>query len=351
MTEIKINKFRIGQGTKPFMIAEAGINHNGDIKIAYEMIKVAKKVGADAIKFQTFKATEFIGNNNQKYTYLSKGKKITESMLDMFKRCEFDRGDWIKIKNKCDNEKILFLSTPQNPSDLELLLELDIPAIKIGSDDFTNLPLLKKYAETKLPILISCGMANLQEVFESLETIGTLDGYPTILFVTTSEYPTPPNDANISRLNTLSNIFPNVPLGFSDHTRGHLASSLATAFGACAFEKHFTLNNNFSGPDHWFSENPEGLREWIKSVRKSNVLLGNSLIKPTANEEKMKNLARRSITVIKDIKMGSTLTTKNIGFRRPGNGLPPKFIDYVMASKATRNMKKGELLSFGDFKK
>jgi N,N'-diacetyllegionaminate synthase len=351
MTKIEIGKFNVGHGCDPFIIAEAGINHNGNIQTAYEMIHVAKKSGANAIKFQTFKANEVVGNTKEKYTYFSQGKEITESMLEMFKRYEFERNDWIKIKNKCIDEKIMFLSTPQNLTDLELLLELDVPAIKVGSDDFTNLPLLKKYVETKLPLLISCGMTNLSEVSESLETIGSFNEYPTILLVTTSQYPTSTENANISRLNTLSKIFPNIPLGFSDHTIGHLASSLAVSLGACVFEKHFTLDNNFPGPDHWFSENPDSLQKLIDSIKLSHSLLGNPLIKPTKKEEEMKILARRSITIIKDVKMGSRLTNKNIGFRRPGNGLSPKFIDHVLGLKASKNLKAGELLSFGDVKK
>ena len=135
MVKIKLNKHTIGHGCKPFIIAEAGINHNGEIKTAFEMIRVAKNAGVDAIKFQTFKAKEFVGDPNQKYTYRSQGKDVIESMLEMFKRYEFSRDEWFKIKKKCDNEKILFLSTPQNQSDLELLLELSVPAIKVGSDE------------------------------------------------------------------------------------------------------------------------------------------------------------------------------------------------------------------------
>lgn len=350
MTQIKLDKHTVGHGCKPFIIAEAGINHNGEIKTAYEMIRVAKKASVNAIKFQTFKAEEFVGDPNQKYTYRSQGKDITESMLEMFTRYEFSRSEWFRIKKKCDEEKILFLSTPQNPSDLELLLELKVPAIKVGSDDFTNLPLLKKYSETDLPMIVSCGMSNLAEVHQSLETIGSLTGYPTILLVTTSQYPTPPEDTNLLRLQTLSKTFPSIPLGFSDHTQGPLASSLAVALGACLFEKHFTLNHNLPGPDHWFSENPVGLKEWVNSINKSFVMMGSSVVRPTAKEEKMKILARRSIMTVRDIKKGETLGRKNIGIRRPGTGLHPTMMEKILGLKATRNIKKGTLLSFGDFK-
>ncbi len=347
---IKLNNHIIGHGCKPFIIAEAGINHNGEIKTAFEMIRVAKNAGVDAIKFQTFKAKEFVGDPNQKYTYRSQGKDVTESMFEMFKRYEFSRDEWLNVKKKCDDEKILFLSTPQNQSDLELLLELNVPAIKVGSDDFTNLPLLKAYSKTGLPMMVSCGMSNLTEVHQSLDTIGSLDGYPTILLVTTSQYPTPPKDANLLRLNTLSKMFPTIPLGFSDHTQGPLASSLAVALGACLFEKHFTLNHNLPGPDHWFSENIIGLKKWTDVISKSFTMMGSPLIQPTQEEEKMKSLARRSIMTIKKIKKGEILSTKNIGLRRPGNGLSPNFMDKILGLKATRNIKKGTLIVLGDFK-
>jgi len=348
--QIKINNFSIGNRCRPFIMAEAGINHNGEIEKALEMITVAKNAGADAIKFQTFKAEELMADNKQTYTYKSQGKEVTESMLEMFKRYEFSREEWFKIKQKCDDEKIMFLSTPQNKSDLNLLLELNVPAIKVGSDDFVNLPLLEDYTTTNLPLLVSCGMSNLSEVFQALDTIGTLeDNYPTVLLLTTSQYPTPPNDVNLNKLKTLSKTFPNLPLGFSDHTQGVLASSLAVALGACVFEKHFTLDHNLPGPDHWFSEDPIGLTEWINSIRNSFLMLGGELIKPTIEEEKIKKIARRSITSIKDISEGEILDSSNIGLRRPGDGLPPSMIKQIYGMKTTKKILKGTRLSLNDF--
>ena len=199
MKKIKIKNYEIGKNFPPFIIAEAGINHNGEISKALEMIEAAKKTGLNAIKFQTFKASEFIVDTTQTYTYRSQGKEITESMFEMFERCEFSKEEWHKIKRKCDQEKILFLSTPQNYSDLELLLELDIKAIKVGSDDLTNLPLLKKFASTNLPIILSSGMSTLDEISDALDTIGFSSGHPTLLLVTTSQYPTPHEDVNLMK--------------------------------------------------------------------------------------------------------------------------------------------------------
>lgn len=346
---ITIGNSIVGEGYPPFIIAEAGINHNGELEKAYAMIKVAREAGANAVKFQTFKAEEFVGDPNLTFTYKSQGKEITESMLEMFKRYEFSRDDWFKIKQRCDEEDILFLSTPQNRSDLDLLLELEMPAIKVGSDDFTNIPLLKSYAETKLPMIVSCGMSDLAETFTALETIGSLDGYPTVLLLCTSQYPTPPEDVNLLKLKTLARTFPMVTLGFSDHTQGALAASLAVAMGASVFEKHFTLDHNLSGPDHWFSEDPDGLSEWIFSIRTGYTMLGNPIVRPTIKEVEMRNLARRSIVALRDISQGETLNEYNIGLRRPGIGLSPQFFTGIVGLRAVKKIQKGQVLSWGDF--
>ena len=349
MITISIGNQKVGKDHQPFVIAEVGINHHGELEKAYKMIEVAKASGANAVKFQTFKAEEFVGDVNQTYTYKSHGREITESAMEMFKRYEFSRDEFFLIKKKCDDTGIMFLSTPQNRSDLDLLLEIGIPAIKVGSDDFTNLPQLKSYASTKLPMIISCGMADLGEVHQSLETIGALDGYPTILLLCTSQYPTPPEDVNLLKLLTLANAFPMVLLGFSDHTQGPLASSLALAMGARVFEKHFTLDHNLQGPDHWFSEDPKGLKNWIVSIKNSYIMMGNPILRPTTAEKEMSVLARRSIVVIKDIKKGEKITDKNVGLRRPGNGLTPTFFSKVLNMRSTKKLSKGKLLELGDF--
>lgn len=347
---VRIKNTIVGLGHTPFIVAEAGINHNGSIKNALKMIEIAKKSGANAIKFQTFKAEEFIADRNQMFTYKSQGKKIIESMYDLHKRHEFSRDEWARIKKKCDEEKIIFFSTAQNPSDLNLLMEFDVPAIKVGSDDFTNIPLLKNYAKTGLPIIVSCGMSTLIEVYEALEAIGSLDGYPTILLLTTSEYPTPPENVNLRKLETLTRVFPSLPIGLSDHTIGTLASSTAIAFGACLFEKHFTLDRNLPGPDHWFAEDPGSLKEWVRSIRTAFAMMGNPTIKPTKAEYEMRTIARRSIVAIREIKKSEILNSKNIGLRRPGTGLSPKLFEQISGLRSTRKINKGSLLKFGDFK-
>jgi len=346
MNNIKIDTFEIGKDSPPFIVAEAGINHNGELEKAYEMICTAKQCGVDAIKFQTFKAGEFIADSKQMFTYQSQGKEVTESMLTMFQRYEFSCDEWFLIKKKCDEQGILFLSTPQNKSDLEILLELNITAIKVGSDDLTNLPLLKDYANTGLPMVISCGMSDLAEVYQALDVIGSLDGYPTILLLCTSQYPTPAEDVNLLKFKTLSSAFPQIVMGFSDHTQGSLASSLAVAFGAKFFEKHFTLDHQLSGPDHWFSEDPEGLKHWVDTIRQAWLMMGSNIVRPTALEIQNKHEFQRVIVASSPIKKGDKLTVENLTMRRisGGKGLSASLYNIVLGKIANRKFYKYEAI-------
>lgn len=346
---IKIKNFEIGPDFAPFIVAEVGINHNGELEKALEMVRVAKQAGASAVKFQTFKAEEFVANKSQTFTYTSQGQQVTESMLDMFKRYEFEAEDWKKIARYCDQEEICFLSTPQNRSDLDLLLEIGIPAIKIGSDDFTNLPLIEDYASTQLPIIISCGMASLEEVKKSLHALGAFEGYPCVLLLCTSQYPTPPEDVNLTKYDTLKKEFPELLLGFSDHTQGPLASSLAVSFGACVFEKHFTLDHQLPGPDHWFSEDPQGLKVWIDSILQAKEMLGSPELRPTQKELEMRILARRSLVALTLIEENDVFDTTNLGLRRPGDGLGPELFKAVIGKKAKRRIRAGSQIEKGDF--
>ena len=323
---------KIGPDEPPYCIAEVGINHNGDIAMAKQMVDAAKAAGADAVKFQTFKAEEFCGDPDQTFTYESQGKKITEPMLDMFMRYEFNASGWHEIKLYCDKEGITFFSTPQNLGDLRLLQEIGVPAIKVGSDDFVNLPLIRKYKESSLPLILSCGMSDIAEVHQALEAASWFDGYPVALLLCTSQYPTPPQDVNITKLTTLQKAFPGLLVGFSDHTEGPLAASLALARGARIFEKHFTLDKGLPGPDHWFSEDPAGLSAWIAHIHASELMLGSPLIRPTTAELANKREFQRVIIAARQIKAGEVFTEENLTMRRVagGQGLPPRMFDQLM---------------------
>lgn len=343
-SKVMIGDSPVGDGYEPFVVAEVGINHNGELERALEMIHVAKVAGCDAVKFQTFKANEFVNDPTQMFTYQSQGKEVTESMLDMFQRYELPESAWSVIKEKCVKEKIMFLSTPQNRSDLDVLLKVGLNAVKVGSDDFTNLPLLKSYAQTGLPLIVSTGMSDLSEAYQALETIGAFDGYPVLLLVCTSQYPTPPDDANLARITTLQAAFPMVPIGFSDHTSGPIASTLAVALGAVFLEKHFTLNHDLPGPDHWFSEDPEGLTEWVKSIRTAYRMVGNPLVRPTPIEKRNKREYQRRLVASCEINIGDIFTEQNITLRRVAGGLgfPPNFMEYLLGRPSPLDYKSGE---------
>lgn len=343
MTKFAIDGREIGLMSEPFIIAEAGINHNGDLARAIEMVRAAKEAGADAVKFQTFKADELVADPDQIFQYRSQGRDVAESMLEMFRRYELPKESWERIKAECLRAGIVFFSSPQNRSDLNLLLEVGVPAVKVGSDDFVNLPLLRSYAGTGLPLILSCGMSNLAEVYTSLEAVGAFDGYPVALLLCTSQYPTPPSDVNVRKLQTLQAAFPDLAVGFSDHTRGNTAAGLALALGARIFEKHFTLDNDLPGPDHWFSENPASLRLWVQSIRDGYQMLGSAIVRPTEIERANLRDFRRFLVAATQIKRGDSFSEKNLTMRRhPGGQLPPSEFDRLIGKPAPRSYAAGE---------
>lgn len=348
MAHFSIGERTVGEMAEPFLIAEVGINHNGDMEIAKRMILAAKEAGVDAVKFQTFYADEFITDRTEMYTYYSQGKEITEPMIDMFKRTEFSKEQWEEIAFFCNENNVVFLSTPGNVSDLELLVSVGVKAIKIGSDDFVNIPLVKRYAREEMPLLLSCGMATEKEIEKSLEAAGTKKGKKVALFLCTSEYPTPPEDVNVLKLCKMKERFPEVVLGLSDHTQGCTAAIMAVAMGARIFEKHFTLDHNMSGPDHWFSEEPMELKRWVDEIRKAYRMLGSDELQPTEKEIQMRKICHRSITASANIACGDTLSEENLCMRRPGTGLTGEYWEKIIGKNTTRFIKKGEQLCKGD---
>lgn len=348
MPRFNINSQQFGENLPPYTIAEVGINHNGSVDTAKKMIDVAKECGVDAVKFQTFKAEEFCSDPSQTYTYKSQGRSVTESMLEMFKRYEFSFEQWSQIQEHARASGIEFFSTPQNPSDLQLLLKLGVNVLKVGSDDFNNIPLLREYASTGLPLILSCGMADLADVYRSLEAVGALDGYPIALMYCTSQYPTPSSDVHLRKLKVLTTAFPDLLVGFSDHTQGATAAIGSVVLGARIFEKHFTLSHNYPGPDHWFSAMPEELKQWNQGIKDSWLMLGSQTFRPPENERKMRAIARRSLTVIEPTSAGQPFTEKNLGLRRPGTGLAPSFFEQVLGRVSKRDLVTGHQITLDD---
>lgn len=344
----KIGNKIIGKESEPFIIAEAGINHNGDMNLAKKMILAAKEAGVDAVKFQTFRTEEFIQDKGELYTYQSQGVQVTESQYEMFKRTEFSEKEWKELKSFCDEQNIIFLSTVSGIDGLELLLRVGTDAIKVGSDDFVNIPLLSKYEKYGLPMIVSCGMATEKEIAVALKTLHTKEGHPVCLMLCTSEYPTPPEDVNVRKLLTISEKFPEVVPGLSDHTQGSTAAVIATAYGARVFEKHFTMDHNLPGPDHWFSANLVELKEWVDGIRIAYMMLGNPILKPTKAEEEQRNVMHRSITAAIEIKAGDMLTNENLILLRPGDGIGAMHWEEVIGKRAKRGISKGTKLKWED---
>ncbi len=344
--KIKIGDRLTGNGEPIYIIAEIGINHNGDVQLAKQMIDVAIECGVDAVKFQIFKAEEFISDPNTTYTYFSQGNRITESMLQMFTRYEFDEKGWREIFNYCSDKKIDSFATPQNPSDLDFLLSIvDVPAIKVGSDDLTNLELLDYYARKGKPLIISAGMAYLSEIEDAVHTIRGTGNCDLAILHCISTYPTDAEDVHLKKMLTICRAF-NVITGFSDHTCGSTAAIGAVALGASIIEKHFTLNKNLSGPDHWFSSDPEELKNLVKGIRFIEKAMGDTSIQPTQKELQMRTLARRSIIASKDIPRGQVIRRDFVDFKRPGTGLPPKYLKCLLGRKTKIEIKKDEQITF-----
>jgi len=332
-----------------FIIAEVGVNHNGDIEIAKQMIDEAKKAGADCVKFQTFKGEEFVSDPKQTYTYKSQGEEVTESMLEMFKRYEFNKDEWIELIDYCKKREIVFSSTAQNISDLDFLLSItDLPFIKIGSDDLTNLEQMKNYASREIPIILSAGMAYASEIEDAVRTIRSTGNEQITVLHCVSSYPTEAKEVNLKKINSIQNAF-NVKVGFSDHTIGSAAAVGSVCFGVTVIEKHFTLANDMSGPDHWFSINPTELKQYIDDIRFIEQAIGSAELKPTENELKVKEIARRKIVARVDIKQGDKITKEHIDYMRIDDtkhrGIEPKNFIFIENRVANRDIKQSETIT------
>ncbi len=341
---VKIGDKWVGEGEPCFIVAEIGINHNGDVNLAKRMVDTAAECGVDAVKFQTFKAEGFVASTSGSYTYRSQGKEVTESMYEMFKRLEFSEEEWKVIFEYCKDREITFFSTPQNPSDLDFLLSLvRLPVIKVGSDDLTNLPLLEYYASKRLPMILSAGMAVIGEIEDAINAVRSAGNDDLIILHCVSSYPADAGEVNLREMKTIEQAF-GVIAGFSDHTIGPVAAIGAVALGAKVIEKHFTLDKDLPGPDHWFSANPQELREMVNNVRFIEKALGSSVIAPTQKEQEMRSIARRSIAAKGDIGKGEIITEEMLTVKRPGTGIPPKFISYIVGRKAKAAIMKDELI-------
>jgi N,N'-diacetyllegionaminate synthase len=331
--------------TKTFIIAEAGVNHNGDIELAKKLIDVAVEAGADAIKFQTFKAKKLVSKKADKADYQKQTTDVAESHYEMIKKLELDIETHKELIWYCKEKEILFLSTPFDLESIDLLNDLGLEIFKIGSGEITNLPYLHKIGSLQKKVIMSTGMADLGEIEDALNVLikaGTKREDITLLQCNT-EYPTPYTDVNLKAMQTIRDAF-KVKTGCSDHTLGIEVPIAAVAMGACVIEKHITLDKTMDGPDHRASLEPHELKSMIQSIRNIEVALGNGIKEPSPSEIKNKPIARKSIVSATDINKGDLFTENNITIKRPGTGISPMRWNEIIGSLAQKDYNEDELI-------
>jgi N,N'-diacetyllegionaminate synthase len=328
-----------------FVIAEAGVNHNGSIKLAKKLIDVAVESGADAVKFQTFKAENLVSKTAEKADYQKKTTSALESQFDMLKKLELDIDTHKKLMVYCLKKNIIFLSTPFDHDSIDLLNDLGLKIFKIPSGEITNLPYLSHIGSLNKKVILSTGMSNLQEVEDALGILinaGTLKENITVLHANTM-YPTPMKDVNLNAMLTMRREL-DVVVGYSDHTLGIEVDIAAVAIGASVIEKHFTLDKAMDGPDHKASLEPEELKAMVGAIRNIEKALGSSEKKASPSESANINIVRKSIVANQDIKKGDLLTDKNISIKRPGNGISPMKWDSVVGTVALKDYETDDLM-------
>ncbi len=328
-----------------FIIAEAGVNHNGDLNTALEMIKVAKDCGADAVKFQTFQADSLATKKAKQARYQSENTGLQESQHDMLKKLELKQEHHQQIKDSCEKHEIEFMSSPFDIDSVNFLEDLQMKIFKIPSGEITNKPLLQRIARINKPTILSTGMSNIKEIEEAISIFkeGEFNLDNLSLLHATSDYPANPSETNMSCIKTLKEKF-NLRIGYSDHTETNYCSIIAATLGASIFEKHFTLSKSMSGPDHKASLEPKDLREYIKIIREIEFIIGDGIKKAGISEAKNIEIVRKSLVASKDIKEGEAFSEDNITTKRPGNGISPMDIDNVIGKISKKRFIKDDLI-------
>lgn len=331
--------------SKVFVIAEAGVNHNGSLELAKKLIDVAVDAGADAVKFQTFKADKLVSKSAQKAEYQKQTTSADESQYEMIKKLELNESAHRELISYCKQKQIMFLSTPFDHDSINLLHNFEMPIFKIPSGEITNLPYLQHIGRLGKEVILSTGMADLGEIEDALDALvqsGTLIENITVLHATT-EYPCPIEDVNLRAMQTIKAAF-GVKVGYSDHTQGIEVPIAAVAMGACVIEKHFTLDRTMEGPDHKASLEPEELKAMVQGICRVSEALGSGTKMPSKSEAKNMIIARKSIVASRTIKSGDTFSVDNLTIKRPGTGISPMRWDEVIGQVAQKNYQSDDLI-------
>ncbi len=331
--------------TKVFIIAEAGVNHNGSLELAKKLIDVAVDAGADAVKFQTFIAGKLVSKGAEKAEYQKQTTSADESQYEMIEKLELNENAHRELIRHCKEKQIMFLSTPFDHDSIELLNNFGMTIFKIPSGEITNLPYLRHVGRLGKEVILSTGMADLGEIEDALDVLmqeGTLKEKITVLHATT-EYPCPIEEVNLRAMQTIQAAF-GVKVGYSDHTQGIEVPVAAVALGACVIEKHFTLDRTMEGPDHKASLEPKELRAMVQAIRQVTQALGDGIKKPSKSEAKNIAIARKSIVAARPIKVGETFGEDNITIKRPGSGMNPMRWDEVVGQVAQKSYEEDGLI-------
>lgn len=334
---IPIGDHSIGEGERCFIIAEAGANHNRDLNMAKALIDAAAEAGCDAVKFQTYSADTLYSKKTPPFTYLGK-----QNVYELIKRCELPREWQGELLEYAQKRSILFLSTPFDVQAVDQLDEIGVAAFKMASFELVDTSLLHYVASKGKPIILSTGMANLGEIEEAIQVIESTGNEQIILLHCTSLYPAPLEDVNLLAMKTMKDSF-GYPVGFSDHTTGTTIAVAAVAMGAHVIEKHFTLSRKFSGPDHGpFALEPEELNMMVRKIRDVEKAFGDGRKRRSSKEEEMAQKGRRSVIAAQDIPQGTTITREMLVIKRPGTGIPPKFIHLIVGRTAKQTIFKDD---------
>ncbi|MBT5400685.1 N-acetylneuraminate synthase [bacterium] len=333
-----------------YIIAEIGLNHNGDYTLAKDSVIAAAKAGANAVKFQNFVTEDFLSDKSILHTYKNCDKEVTEPLFDICKKSEFKKEWFPDLLKLCKDLDVDFLSTPTSESGVDDLIAYDIKYIKNGSDYLSHIPLLKYMASTNATIIISTGMAYQDEIDDAVDAILEIrpDKSKLVIMHCTSSYPTYVEDTNLRKIQTLIERY-NVSVGFSDHTEGWIAAVQSVTLGVKMIEKHFTLDKNLPGPDHWFSSNPEDFKELVDQIRLAENRMGIKELRPAQSEMKVLNQWRLGLVWDRNITAGSCIMPKDIAIRKPATGLRPKELDSIIGCQTVRSCKKGESVFDTDY--
>lgn len=345
MNSINIAGRTVGPGRRCFIIAEAGVNHNGDIKKALKLVDAAAKAGADAVKFQTFAADRLVTRLSPKAKYQSETTNARESQYEMLKKLELSPDAHRKLKSRAEEQGLVFLSTPFDVGSADFLELLGVSAFKIGSGELTDLPLLARIARKRKPMILSTGMSTREEVEQAVQTVQKEGLQEIALLHCVSAYPAPKEDVNLLAMQFLRDMF-NVPVGYSDHTEGIDVAVLAVACGACIIEKHLTLDRTLPGPDHRMSLAPKDFSAMVQKIRNTEKILGSRGKHPMQSELNTRDVARKSVVALVDIKRGCPITSAMIGIRRPGIGIPPSELETLVGRKPLSDVPAGAVLDW-----